>query len=196
MTTQALLDGFTSQFNNLRLVVEQSADRVISDPPDPLFIENQNVFIKSYLVSACSILEAFIQDLAISYVDHLQARVNALNLPYNFINWVANHEKAQLEFSAFEGKKERKDISDLVSPNYHKTKKAFERIGIDIATEAVLSHKDFVSSIVTKRNLIVHHNDKASDLSFDDIIAAIDTFIVYANCLHDRVCSDPNLKGN
>lgn len=193
MINDHILDDFVIQFKNLRLVVEESAARVISEPPDPLFFDNQNVFIKSYLVSACSVLEAFMQDLASSCAMMLQERVNALNVPYNFINWLAEHEKAKLKYGAFEGRKTSKDVSDLISPNYYKTVSAFQRIGINIVTDEMASFKDFVSSVVDKRNKIVHHNDSASDLSFSDITKAIDAFIVYSKSLYTAVQADPHI---
>lgn len=194
MIDGSLLIKFLGQFDNLKRVVAQSSARSIQDPPDGLFYENQNVFIKSYLVSACSILEAFIQDLAGAYVDKLQEKINSANLPFNLVAWIAEHEKAKLEFKAFEAKKSKKDISDLVSPNYWKTMQAFNRIGIDLSTSEISKYKDFIASIVEKRNKIVHNNDDALDLSFSDIVAAIDQFESYTDCLFKAVCSDPHLK--
>ncbi len=165
----------------------------MSDPPDPLFYENQNVFIKSYLVSACSILEAFIQDIASEYMLFVQNRLNTANLPHNFVVWVSGHEKASLEFKPFIGGKVKKDFSDLVSPNYWKTIKAFQRIGIDISKPQIEAFKDYVVSIVEKRNKIVHHNDAALDLSFSDIVEAIDQFKAYTQSLFDSIVADPHL---
>lgn len=193
MTDDHLLDGFLSQLQNLKFVVNESAARVIAESPDALFYENQNVFIKSYLVSACSVLEAFMQDLAHACAAVLQERVNSLNVPYNFINWLADHDKAKLKFASFQGNKTLKDISELTSPNYYKTLLVFQRIGIDIATEEVKSYKDYISSVVDKRNKIVHHNDSASDLSFSDIVAAIDEFTAYAKTLYSVVRANPHL---
>lgn len=165
----------------------------MDEPPDELFYNNQNVFVKSYLVSACSILEAFVQDVASEYMLSVQERINSANLPHNFVSWVVGHEKASLEFKRFTGSKVRKDISDMVSPSYWKTMKAFERIGIDISKPEVSAFKDYVVAIVEKRNKIVHHNDDALDLSFSDVIAAIDQFKAYSQCLFDAILLDPHL---
>jgi hypothetical protein len=189
----SLLATYLAQFDDLKLVVSESTLRVVAEPADPLFYDNQNVFIKSYLVSACSVLEAFIQDLAESYMNVLQERLNTANLPYNLVTWIAEFDKAKLNFATFQGSKTKKDISDLISPNYFKTIKAFQRIGVDIGTSEIQSYKDYVSSIVEKRNKIVHHNDSASDLSFADITAAIDEFKQYVRCLYDAVMADPHL---
>lgn len=71
---------------------------------------------------------------------------------------------------------------------------AFNRIGIDLSTSEISKYKDFIASIVEKRNKIVHNNDDALDLSFSDIVAAIDQFESYTDCLFKAVCSDPHLK--
>lgn len=191
MIQEALLKTYQTQFDNLKSVVEESENRSLTEPPDALFYDHQNVFIKSYLVSACSILEAFIQDLAVAYVEHLQAKINSARLPLNLITWIAEHEKAKLEFKAFEGNKGRKDIEDMVSPNYWKTMKAFERIGVDLSKSGVAEFKDFIASTIEKRNKVVHHNDSASDLSFKDIINTVDTFEKYSVCIFVAINGDP-----
>jgi hypothetical protein len=190
----ALLAKFLGQFENLKQVVAESSARSIKDPPDSLFYDHQNVFIKSYLVSACSMLEAFIQDLAYAYLDELQAKINSANLPFNLVVWIAEHEKAKLEFKAFEAKKSKNDISALISPNYWKTMQAFQRLGINLSTSHVSNYKDFIATTVEKRNKIVHYNDDALDLSFSDIVDTIDNFREYAECLFETVCADPHLK--
>lgn len=194
MIDDALLTKFLGQFSNLKQVVAESSARSIKDPPDSLFYDHQNVFIKSYLVSACSMLEAFIQDLASAYVDKLQAKINSANLPFNLVVWIAEHEKATLEFKAFEAKKSKKDISDLISPNYWKTMQAFKRVGIDLSASDLSNYRDFITTTVEKRNKIVHHNDDALDLSFSDVVATIDNFREYVECLFNAVCADPHLK--
>ncbi|MBB3268784.1 hypothetical protein FHW79_006460 [Azospirillum sp. OGB3] len=194
MINDSLLQKFIDQFDNLKRVVAASSARSIEDPPDPLFYENQNVFVKSYLVSACSMLEAFIQDLAIAYIDNIQARINAANLPFNFVVWTVGHEKANLDFKSFESAKGKKDISDIISPNYGKTVKAFQKIGVDLSSSDAQAHKDFISSIVEKRNKIVHYNDEALDLSFSDVMSVIDRFKDYCKCLYMAVSDSPHLK--
>ena len=194
MIEQGILEKFSAQFNNLEKVVEQSKLRVISEPIDQLFYENQNVFIKSYLVSACSMLEAYIQELLQFYVDAIQDRINSANVPYNFVVWLAEFDKAKMHFGKFEGNKKKKDVSDLVSPNFYKTIQAFERIGVDISQNELYSFKDYITSIVNKRNRIVHHNDDASDLSFSDIVLAIHEFKLYCECLHKVVTKDKHLQ--
>jgi hypothetical protein len=194
MIGDALLMKFLNQFENLKSIVSESSARSIKDPPDSLFYDHQNVFIKSYLVSACSMLEAFIQDLAYSYIDNLQTKINTANLPFNLVAWIVEHEKANLQFKALEANKSRKDISALISPNYGKTVQAFRRIGINLSESEISTYKDFISTTVDKRNKIIHNNDDALDMSFSDVVAAIDIFEEYAKCLFKVVCSNPHLK--
>lgn len=194
MIDPALLSQFSKQFDDLKFVVDESLTRTTSENPDALFYDNQNVFIKSYLVSACSILEAFIQELAESYIAVLQLRINKANLPYNFVVWIADHDKAKLSYGKFEGKKTKKDITDMISPNYYRTITAFERIGINLSSPEISAYKDYVSSIVDKRNKIVHHNDAAYDLSFLDIVLTIDQFKKYSECLYNTVSADPHIE--
>lgn len=193
MIDEAILSKFLGQFDNLKEVVAESDARSIKDPPDKLFYEHQNFFIKSYLVSACSMLEAFIQELVSAYVEKIQYKISTANIPFNFVMWSAEHEKARLEFKAFESKKNKKDISDMISPNYWKTMNAFERVGIDLSNSDVSKYKDYISSTVDKRNKIVHNNDDALDLSFSDISALIEQFKEYANCLFQAVRANPHL---
>ena len=194
MISIILLQTYHGQLDRLRQVVIASEQRAIGDPPDPLFYENQNVFIKSFLVGACSVLEAFIQDIASEYMLIIQGRINSANLPHNFVAWVSGHEKASLEFKTFAGAKVRKNISDMISPNYWKTKETFERIGIDISRPEIDTFKEYLITIVEKRNKIVHHNDEASDLSFNDIVSAIDQFKAYTQCLFDAISADQHLN--
>lgn len=194
MIDNALLDNFLVQFDGLRSVVIESAGRAIEDPHDALFYDNQNVFIKAYLVSACSMLEAFIQDLAYAYVEIIQNKIKATKLPFNMVIWVTNHDKAKPEFKPLISNKVKKDISDLISPNYYKTIKAFEKIGIDLSDSDIESFKDLITSRVEKRNKIVHHNDDALDLSFRDVVDTIDNFKEYSVCLFNSVNANPYIS--
>lgn len=193
MIDRRILDRFIEQFDGLDIVIKKSAARTISEPPDDLFLDNQNIFVKSYLVSACSILEAFIQELAMAYVDHIQDRINTANLPFNFVIWLAENEKTRSEFKKFEGKKCKDDIEEMVSPNYWKTMKAFERVGIDLSGTEISIFKEDITTTVLKRNRIVHHNDEASDLSFGDISSTVNKFKAYCECLFTAVATNGHL---
>ena len=82
----------------------------------------------------------------------------------------------------------------MVSANYYKTMKTFERIGIDVESDSSIArYKDFVSTTVAKRNDIIHHNDEASDLSLGDILRTIQTFKEYSKCIFERVRACPHV---
>lgn len=193
MIGDELLVKFADQFESLKRVVDESLERTAAAEPDPFFYDHQNVLIKSYLVSACSVLEAFIQDLLFAYLKEMQERLQLANLPHNFIVWEAGFEKAKLDYRGFSGKKTKSDVSDMVSPNYWKTEKAFQRVGINLTGSGAEEFKDFISSTITKRNNVVHHNDQASDLSFSDINNTIDHFKRYCDCLHKAVISSDHV---
>lgn len=185
---------YIDQLAGLKHVISVSQSRVHSVEPDLLFYDNQNVFLKAYLVSACSLLEAFIQDLAAAYVDEMRARVCAANLPRNLVAWAIEQEKTKAEFTPFVIQKTRKDISDMVSPNYWKTMTAFSKVGIDLTGSGIEGFKDLIVARVEKRNKIVHHNDDALDLSLADIAETVDRFQEYIDCLFSAVSNDPHLK--
>ncbi|MDO6522920.1 HEPN domain-containing protein [Shimia thalassica] len=193
MIDNELLEKFADQFENLKRVVDESLQRTTAADPDLFFYDHQNVLIKSYLVSACSVLEAFIQDLLYAYLNEMQERLRLANLPHNLVVWEAGYEKAKLDYKGFCAKKTKSDVSDMVSPNYWKTQKAFERVGIDLTGSGADEFKDFISSTITKRNNVVHHNDQASDLSFTDIIDTIDHFKSYCTRLHHAVINSDHL---
>lgn len=79
MLDASSLASFQQQFNDLKKAVIEPNRRVVSVDSDELFSEYANVFIKSYIVSACSILEAFIQELAVSYVSVVQKNLDDAN---------------------------------------------------------------------------------------------------------------------
>lgn len=194
MIENTLLNSYHTQLENLKQVVEESRLRSIMEPPDILFSNHQNVFIKSYLVSACSILEAFIQELANEYVSHLQTKLTEANLPFNFVSWAIDYDKAKQEFKPFLCAKGKKEISDMISPNFWRTMKTFERIGVDLTNSKSNDYKDFITTTVEKRNKIVHENNDALDLSYQDIINTIVNFKEYSMYIFETVSNDGHIK--
>lgn len=192
MIDVANLEVCKEQLDSLRSVIVEAQGRSIADPPDALFFNNQNVFIKAFFVSACSVLEAFIKSLALDFINVVQGRINAANVPFNFVAWASDNSKARLDFRTFVSSKGMDDISEVLSPNYYKTLKAFEKIGVNLACADIEAFKDIITSRVDKRNKIVHHNDDALDLSFGDLISVIDEFKAYAEKLYERVSADPH----
>ena len=80
-------DEYESLINHLKVVIVASRGRVVQEQPDPLFLDNLNFFTKAYLVSLCSSLEAFLQDVAFDYVNFVQQRLASAKVPNNVIRW-------------------------------------------------------------------------------------------------------------
>lgn len=185
--------SFEEQFSSLRDVAMESNRRVTDYETDSLFESHSNVFIKAYLVSACSILEAFLQNEALFFVQEVKMRCHTANIPHNLTIWAAGG-KADRRFAAFEIQLKERDITENLSGNIDKTIACFEKIGVQLnADDEFRRMKDFVAARVNKRNAIIHENDDASDVSFSDIIECIDQFKKYANCVRRIVRNSVHL---
>jgi len=192
----SILQRFLEQFDNLISIVSESNNRIISEAPDELFVNFANVFTISYIVSTCSILEAFIQEVSYSYFRIIDDRISASNIPRNVLVWSLYNDvkKDHLRFERFSTGLDRGKFNEIISANIDKTIRAFKYIGIDIdSNDEFKSHKDFISSFVTKRNNIVHHNDDAVDVSFIDVIDSISKIKQYCNCVFSIVNESPHL---
>ncbi|NKK98645.1 hypothetical protein GFM02_10280 [Rhizobium leguminosarum bv. viciae] len=196
MINRTALTVFSQQFDDLLLIVSESNRRVTVDPIDRLFENYLNVFTKSYIVSARSILEAFIQDVLFSYVTVMEDRIIKSNIPRNIIMWSHGEtKKTSYRFESYKTGIEKSNITDEVSANFFKTIKIFEKIGIDLEGNANFAkYADFIGSTVDKRNKIVHHNDNASDISLTDVINIIEKFKEYAEAIFAVVEKSPHLS--
>ncbi|TAX30527.1 HEPN domain-containing protein [Rhizobium leguminosarum] len=196
MIDRTALAVFNQQFDDLLSIVSESNRRVTMDPIDQLFESYLNVFTKSYIVSACSILEAFIQDVLFAYVTVMEDRIIKLNVPRNIIMWPHGEtKKALYRFEAYKTGIEKDKIADEVSANFFKTIKVFEKIGIDLeGSEEFNRYSDFIGATVEKRNKIVHHNDEASDISLPDVIGIIKKFKEYTEAIFHIVEKSPHLS--
>lgn len=182
MLDTSSLVSFQQQFDDLKNVVRESNRRIVSVDADELFTDYANVFIKSYIVSACSILEAFIQELAMSYVSTVRKNLDDANVPHNLLVWsIKREEKLKASnYSPFDLNITRQNVSDLISGNFFKTVKAFEKLGVNLLSDNEFeNYKDFIATTIDKRNQIVHHNDEASDMSMLDVLHIIDQFATY-----------------
>lgn len=192
-------DDFEAQLAALREVAEESNMRLFQDKPDPLFEEHANVFIKSYLVSACSVLEAFLQNEILYFVYEMKAKMQNANIPHNLTTWSAGakNNHADRKFSSFEITLSDRELTERVSGNIDKTITAFSWVGVDLCSDVEFQdRKDFVSTRVTKRNAIIHDNDDASDLSFLDIIELVDEFSDYCRCVKRVVRNNSYISGD
>jgi hypothetical protein len=182
MSNNILFDRYRALLDSLKCIVKTSQDRAIRDESDILFTENVNFFVKSYLISTCTYLEAYLQDTAYDLAKGICARVNSAQIPHNFLYWQTAKEvkEKELKFSAAVFNLSKQEISDEISANPYRTIKLFRFLGVDLTKEEGFNkNKDFINAVVVKRNNIVHHNDAANDVSFSDIEKYIDVFVGY-----------------
>jgi hypothetical protein len=164
---------------------------VIDEKPDPMFIDNVNYFVKSYLISICTYLEAYLQDMALVHAAEIADRASAAKIPRNYLLWSLNKEvkSKELSFEDVDLMPRKAEISEHLSGNPHKTITLFRYLGVDIGKEDAFSNnKDLVGSVVNKRNNIIHHNDEAMDISFSDLVYFIDVFQMYMDGIRESVC--------
>lgn len=191
--SSAILLQYEQLFISLKEIIRTSERRVIDELPDPLFIDNVNFFVKSYLISMCSYLEAYLQDIAFKYAENINQRVVDAKIPHNYAYWriVSDVKKKELRFSDADLRTTKQEISDEISANPYKTINLFRYLGINLdASEVFKRNKGFVNSIVVKRNSIVHQNDSAADISFGDLLTYVDTILVYMKAIDKMVILD------
>jgi hypothetical protein len=181
---------YAGLIKSLKLIILESKKRVINDPPDYLFEANQNFFVKAYLVSLCTYLEAFLQDLANAHVESAKERIASAQVPHNLMRWSIQRDTRDrdLVFSDFSLPLARSDIENELSGNPGKTISLFKKIGINLSLSADFeSVKPIIGTVVKKRNRIIHQNDNATDLTLDDISGYADQFLLYMRAIHDLV---------
>lgn len=176
--------------DNLKIIIVSSNDRVLQNNINPLFSENINFFVKAYLVSACTYLEAYLQDIAFDFSQEICGRINLSKTPHNFLYWRMSKEvkDKDLKFALAEINLSRKDISEGISANPYKTIKLFKLLGVDLfKSQVFVDNKDVIATVVNKRNNVIHHNDSANDISFSDVAQYIDIFIKYMEAINEVV---------
>jgi RiboL-PSP-HEPN len=180
-------------FLSLKEVIITSQKRVIDENPDEIFIDNVNFFVKSYLISICSYLEAYLQDIAFKYSQEVSSRIASANIPHNFVHWrmISRLEDRQLKYTDIELSVSKKEVSDKISANPYRTLKLFQLLGVDLSTkDGFEANKDLINTVVTKRNNIVHHNDRAADVSFGDLLSYIEVIIPYMKAVEEATFYD------
>lgn len=196
MDSEVLFDRYESIYKSLNEIIKISEKRVLTEEPDTLFIDNVNFFVKSYLVTICTYLEAYLQDLTIMYVSELNSRVINARIPNNFVYWRILGDKLKkenLSYVNIDLTVNKDEISQNLSANTFRTIILFRNLGIDLTAEDEFQkNKDVVNSIVTKRNNIVHFNDKAMDISFSDLLKYIEIFLIYMRAIDNAVAKEKN----
>ena len=192
MSEQEIHDKYANLFEQLKVMINKTYDRIICSEPDPLFEENVNFFTKSFLISTCAYLESYLKEIAFSRIDAVNQKLLNISVPHNLIRWDILHPKdfaeKDLKFESLKVSIRKKDLDDHISGSPHRTETLFKKIGIDLtAIHGFSSKKEVINSIVVKRNKIVHHNDDANDVSMIDLIAYIDSFIEYMELITHSV---------
>lgn len=188
MTKSETYQKYETLFLDLKLIISESEHRVICKQPDELFLDNVNFFVKSYLISICSYLEAMLQDLAFIQAQEINSRVLNAKIPNNFMLWrIADNIKEKDKRWGYKTGNlfiSKKEISNNISANPYRTLKLFSKLGINLnANDTFESNKDLVNTIVEKRNSIIHHNDRATSVSFGDLADYIDIILIYSKAI-------------
>lgn len=181
---------YEALLKSLKKIIISSENRVLLDNPDELFIQNVNFFVKSYLVSICSYLEAYLQEVAYNYANSINLKIKNAKISHNFIQWrlINDLKDKDLEYKNLDLSVNLEDISDNISASPYRTIKLFQKLGIDLVkAEEFASRKDLISTIVNKRNNIIHHNDKAIDISFSDLLKYIEIILEYMKSIEQSV---------
>jgi hypothetical protein len=188
VTKNETFQKYETLFFDLKLIIVESERRVLLQQPDELFLGNVNFFVKSYLISVCSYLEAMLQDLVFIQTKDINTRLLAANVPNNYMLWrIADNIKDKDKRWGYQTANlnvSKKEVSDNLSASPYRTLKLFQKLGIDLGKNEIFdSNKDLVNTIVGKRNSIIHHNDRAASVSFGDLVIYIDTIIKYTKAI-------------
>lgn len=195
METTECFDNYNSLFLALKETVRETEENTILEEND-FFNKNLNFFVKSYLITVCTYLEAYLSEAASWHCERINNKLKAACLPHNFLLWrVKKDFKSQeLKYSNADLQVDKSEISDGLSGNPYKTIKAFSYLGVDLNSSPEFNaYKDVVNTIVIKRNNIIHHNDNANDISLSDIKGYVDIFITYMGVVDKIICESEQL---
>ncbi|ANE57242.1 HEPN domain-containing protein [Methylomonas sp. DH-1] len=189
MDEQQIYEKYVDLLISLMDIINESQKRLLSDNPDPLFQQHLNFFIKAYLITMCTYLEAFLTDIAFIRIEKIAQKLQSISIPHNIVKWsFSNLSKDKIdgleEFKDLSISIKKDDLNDHLSGNIDKTINTFRKIGLNLTSiPGFADNKDQISSIVSKRNKIIHKNDDASDVSMVDLINHINTLIKYMDSI-------------
>ncbi|MBD2614366.1 hypothetical protein H6G94_24345 [Nostoc punctiforme FACHB-252] len=192
MSEQEIHDKYVNLFEKLKEIIKETQDRIIFSDPDPFFEDNLNFFVKSFLISICAYLESYLKEIAFRRIDVINSKLSKLSIPRNLVQWeLLRHKEIKdndLKFEYLKISIKKNDLDEHISGNPYRTIALFKKIGMDLnAIEGFVYKKDIVTSIVVKRNNIVHHNSHASDVSMADLMIYIDNIIDYMDAITQAV---------
>lgn len=187
MSNSAVLTNYTELLTDLNILNKETEQKVISENPDEFVTRNINFFTKSFTITICAYLESFLKDVSMTIIDDTNRKLSETKIAHNLVKWSVLKKKDlkdlndnELLFEDLKINITKKELDDFISGNPYKTEKLFNKIGIKLyENDKYREHKDKVQTIVNKRNKIVHHNDNASDISFNDIDSNIKIILEY-----------------
>lgn len=190
MTTTNLFDTSKELFDKLIEIANQTHVKILED--DVFFVDNANIFVKSYMVLMCAYLESYLKSLSKHYIDTIEASLSSTNYPKNLLRWSVLKDKYKHTQDGisdiFSLGISEDDIDKNLSANPHKTVPFFIRLGINL--DEIVDYTDIkeqVEFIVGKRNNIVHYNDDAGGYGPLDIVENIGIFLQYMNIIDAEV---------
>lgn len=185
-TYSPIYKKYSSLLTKLSKVLKESRDRVITSS-DSLFVKNVNLFSRSYLINLCTYLESYLTEITIKLFERHCKCINQYSVPEVFIlaslsSWsVDKKSRAVRNYNVSYAKKDIESFLDAnkISGNIKKTLNVFELLGIELDNKLNSAIKDQISSIVNKRNDIVHRNNDVTETSLSDIVQHIKTVRLY-----------------
>jgi hypothetical protein len=172
MSLEDITQRYDLLMGELEKIIVDAESRITGEPADVYFVSNANFFTKSFLISLCCYLEAFLKEIANLHVSNAKQRLKDAKVPHNLLAWAVSREvkDKDLRFDTFSLPLTDKEIDEELSGNPFRTAKCFRYLGIDLdAVTQFVDSKDLINSVVAKRNRVIHHNDTAGDISLGDI---------------------------
>lgn len=137
MDEQQIYEKYVDLLNSLKEIIKESQSRLLSDNPDQLFQQHQNFFIKAYLITMCTYLEAFLTDIAFVRIENITQKLQSVSIPHNIVKWsFCNLSRDKIdgleEFKNLSISIKKDDLNDHLSGNIDKTINTFKKIGINL----------------------------------------------------------------
>ena len=192
MDETKVLENYFLLFADLSNLIEKTNKLSVSEKTSDYFIDNVNFFNKSFTVLSCAYLESYLKDVGMLIIEEMNFRLKNNPVPHNLIKWYINinkeFKKNETKYEFFSIDINKKNIDNEISGDIGRTINLFQKLGIDLNTNSEFeNYKDIIGAIVTKRNNIIHHNDEASDISFNDIIVNIELIKEYITIIDEEV---------
>ena len=184
---------FLENVDSLKSLIGEVQSTVTDSPFDGFCATHINFLTKSFLINLCCSIELLLKDLVIERIRHYDETLKLARIPHNIFQWsewseAGKPKEKNLKYSEFRLKIDGKRVDSIISPSPFKTIECFQLIGIDLLKfEKINNNKEFINSLVQKRNKIIHYNDSATDISLGDVLQFINTSIEYSQAIVDAM---------